>query len=343
MEIVVVRLFRRAILTTLAGFFLFACGKPLPEKSLFDVVFDEKPVSLSIRTDFDLLTAGQKQEKWQPADIAFESASGEAYAFSGQVRPRGVFRKANCEFPPLKLKMEAKDLVQAGLRPCRSYKLVTHCREDYVYEQLLLKEFLAFKIYNILTDRSFRVQLANIRYEDQAADTAATERYGFLIEDNDELALRLGGRILDEGHGDPKTIDLPQYKIFILFQFMIGNTDWSLANRHNVVLIQPNETKVLMPFPVPYDFDFCGMVEAPYAIPPHHLPIASVRERFFQWRGSQDEDFTDTFHLFRSKKDTVLATVSRFELLSEHSRQDVAAYLETFFEMLDDPERIVKR
>ena len=338
--------------SSLSGFFLFAasaiflfcqCNHPAPTQSLFDSFYDKNPVQLTVEADLGALLAGQTPDDWQPAGLKLQKTACEEFSFAGKLKPRGVFRKANCAFPPLKLKFEKEDVKALGLKGYHTLKLVTHCQEDFKFEQLVLKEFLAFKLYNELTDRSFRVQLANVHYVDSQRKMPDIERYGFLIEDDDELAERLDGRILGEEYGDPKTIDKPQYKLFALFQFMIGNTDWSLSNRHNAELIQPNNTDLPLPFPVPYDFDFCGLVDAPYAIAPNHLPISGVKDRFFQWRGKQDEDFTETFALFRSKKDTMLGACLKFELLNDQCREEVTAYLESFFEMLETPETIVGR
>jgi len=327
-----------------SAFLLFCrCAPPAPTHSLFDSLHGEAPVAVTVETDMAALLAVQKVSDWQPAEIAFHTTACQYPGLAAKVKPRGVFRKANCEFPPIKIKLEKKDLEKQNLKAFRSLKLVTHCMEEYDFEQLVLKEYLVFKLYNVLTDRSFRVQLANVRYLDSQKKLPDIERYGFFVEDDDELAERLGGRILGEEHGEPKTIDNPQYKLFVLFQFMIGNTDWSLDNRHNTALVQPTGTDLPIPFPVPFDFDFCGLVDAPYAMPPHHLPISDVKERFFQWRGQQGEDFTETFALFQSKKDTMLRICQEFELLNEPCRKEVTAYLTSFFEMLETPEKIVGR
>lgn len=320
---------------------LVRCGKPAPDQSLFDTLYEEAPVKLTIETNLAAITQGKDTSSFQPAVISFKKNACKAINFEGEVKPRGVFRKKNCDFPPLKLKLGKSDLEAQNLKQYNTFKLVTPCREDYDFEQFVLKEYLAFRLYNVLTDRSFRVQLASIRHVDSQKKLPETERYGFLIEDDDELASRLGGQIIGEETGPPKTIDKEQYKIFTLFQFMIGNTDWSLNNRHNALLIQPEHINTPMPFPVPYDFDFCGMVGAPYAQPPGHLPIKSVKERIFQWRGGQNEDLTPTFALFSSKREELIRTCQDFELLHNDSKAEVLAYLNSFFDMLESPDQIV--
>ena len=49
--------------------------------------------------------------------------------------------------------------------------LTTHCRDSSSYEQYVLKEYLAYRIYNLLTDKSLRVRLARVR----TATPAGTE------------------------------------------------------------------------------------------------------------------------------------------------------------------------
>jgi hypothetical protein len=187
------------------------------------------------------------------------------------------------------------------------------------------------------------VQLAKVRYVDSQKKLPDLQRFGFLIENENELAGRLSGRILEEEHGPVKSIDKAQYKLFTVFQYMVGNTDWSLNNRHNAMLILPQESELPMPFPVPYDFDFSGMVDAPYAVPHYTMPIASVKERFFQWRGDQKEDFSDVFALFSSKKEQMLQMCRTFEPLNAECRAGVVSYLESFYELLEKPEQIVGR
>src|SRR5690606_36094724 len=149
-----------------------------------------------------------------------------------------------------------------------------------------------FKLYNELTDNSFKAQLVKVKYCDSEKKQEPIERFGFLIEHPRELADRMDGRILGEAYGVPKNIHLPAYKVFTLFQYMIGNTDWGLSNRHNVELVECQVDGVRLPVPVPYDFDFCGLVDAPYAIPHHSHRIQDVKERFFQWRGGE-ADFSE--------------------------------------------------
>ena len=100
----------------------------------------------------------------------------------------------------------------------------------------------------------------------------------FFIESEQEMASRLGGRPVKPRIISPKGMDSTAYDRMCLFQFMIGNTDFGAYTRHNVKVVG---FKGRPPIPVPYDFDYSGLVAADYAIPSTDLPIQNVEERYF--------------------------------------------------------------
>lgn len=299
-------------------------------------------IRLNVETNMSALLSDQEDYEYQPARLVMQKDGQEEEHFHIELKPRGVFRKANCSFPPLKIRFPDDVLEAGGFMDYPTLKLVTHCEAETGFDQLILKEHLIFKLYNELTENSFKTQLVKITYVDHENLMETIERYGFLIEHPRELADRMNGRILGETYGIPKTIHLPAYKTFVLFQYMIGNTDWGLSNRHNVKLIQAKQGDLSLPIPVPYDFDFCGMVNAPYAIPHHNHPIANVRERYFQWRGGET-DFEEVFDLFTEKKPRLLDIVASCPQLTDSIRTDALDYLNGFFNELETPESIVSK
>ena len=300
---------------------------------------DDGLVKIVIETDMESLLAEKEDYEYQSAKLTLKKEGANEEHFHLETKPRGVFRKANCAFPPLKIRFPDEVLEAGGFKDYPTLKLVTHCKEDPGFDQLILKEYLTFKLYNELTDNSFKNQLVKVTYLDTEDNYEKIERFGFLIEHPRELADRMEGHILGETYGIPKNIHMPAYKTFVVFQYMIGNTDWGLSNRHNVKLIQCREGELKLPVPVPYDFDFCGLVDAPYAVPHHNHPIESVRQRYFQWRGG-DADFSDVFEKFRSKQDDLIGIVADCEYLSDSVRMDALSYLGEFFGQLETPEVI---
>jgi hypothetical protein len=216
-------------------------------------------------------------------------------------------------------------------------KLVTHCREQEFHEQNVVEELLAYRIYNELTDVGFRVQLAFITYLDTSGRNRPLSRLGFLIEDEDKMAARLGGQMLEVAQAAPDQFHQRQAGIMYLFQYMIGNTDWSMVAFHNVKV-----THIGMEyFPIPYDFDFSGLVNAPYAGPNPALAHlhSSVRERLYRGFCSDRIDFDEIFGLYQEKREAILEMIRTQPGFSQRSVSTAVRYVEDFYRELDNPER----
>lgn len=334
---------RYLLLSAACILLLTACHKHAElSKTPFQHFQDEgKVVKLTFETDLSALLSEQEDYQYQPLKLTLQKENCASEHFHVETKPRGVFRKAECTFPPLKIRFPDEVLEAGGYQDYPTLKLVTHCEPDPGFDQFILKEYLVFKMYNELTDNSFKAQLVKIKYCDTARKIKDFERFGFLIEHPRELADRMEGRILGKSFGAPKKIHLSAYKVFTVFQYMIGNTDWGLDNRHNTMLVQAKDGDISLPVPVPYDFDFCGFVNAPYAVPHHNHPISDVRERYFQWRGGET-DFTEVFSLFANKKEKLLGMVADCPQLQDSVKNDAMAYLHSFFGLLESPEVIVE-
>jgi hypothetical protein len=295
----------------------------------------EQKELLELTLTFDLSAlaeASDEVEARYAAQLVFEQEGQPPVAHDIEVYARGNMRKRYCDFPPLKLCFAREALCAAGFSGSSNLKLVTHCQEQG--DPFLLKEYLAYLLYNEMTEYSFQVQLARIHYVDSQRDRPEEVHYAFLIEPKKDLAKRLGVEIVNLSEA-PKGIKAEAYRRLVFFQYMIGNTDWGMHG-HNIQMVrQPGES---MPIPVPYDFDQSGLVGAPYALPHPKLPISKVGERLFQWRGGPPKGFNATIQEFRDKKPRLQHLISSFEYLDSGERQAMLAYLEEFFEIIA-PER----
>jgi len=169
--------------------------------------------------------------------------------------------------------------VEEGFLPYKSLKLVSHCAEDEMAEQNLLKEYLAYKIYNEITDRSFRVQLLKINYVNSEDGSDYGQKYAFLIESTKELGARLEAEKIEQFSISIKDVQSQYAQELALFQYLIGNTDWQIPFMHNVKIFkstdQPN------PVVVPYDFDCSGFVNTDYARLNPDFQQKEVRQRIY--------------------------------------------------------------
>jgi len=323
-----------SLLFTTLLLFSFGCQEKKVKKnnhltSIFNWLnAEEDIISLEIKGDLKhLFVARNEADQYHPANIKIVRGDS-LLQFDMELSRRGVTRKKICDFPPIKLKFPKSNLKDKGFSSLNNYKLVTHCMEGE--NDLVLKEYLTYKLFNQLTEKSFRVKLAKIRYIDESGEVPDDIHFGFLIEGNKELASRLDGKLIDPEKLKITSVDKDQYKKMVVFQYMIANTDWNLSKGHNIKWVQTSSSEV--PTPIPYDFDYCGLVNAPYAVPHPQIPIKNVRQRYLQWRGKSKEELKPVCKNFTANKDVLIKACQEFENLTDTSKAEMVSFLETFFE-----------
>lgn len=311
--------------------------QPHSDQSLLTVMTQQEIVEMTISTELDSLLIKRKKAEYQNADFSFIDERGVAHNFFAKVKPRGKFRRMTCDFPPLKLKFAKTELEAAGLSGMNELKLVTHCMDDKdISKSLIMREYLMYKLYNELTPNSLRVQLAKITYLDKNNPDYRMIRYGFLIEDEEELSQRTGGKVMNDKMGtDPATLNPTHEKIAAVFQYMIGNTDWNIQMLRNVEILEKKDGSLV---PVPYDFDFAGTVAAPYARPNVDVGQRRVGQRVFMGNASSAKELYSTLSYFRTKKQRLLNMVNDFTAMDLESRQVIMDYLESFFVEIETQE-----
>ena len=314
---------------------------PNYENSLFENLYKTQNLSITIETDIEqiLLNKDKDEKLYQEAVIKIHS--GQSTTINGlcTIRPRGVTRKRLCDFPPLMIRVNEDQSTSLGIGQSENIKLVTYCKDSLKYEGWIAKEYLAYKLFNELSNESFRVKLATVTYQDNEDQTKKITKDGFIIEPLEELSSRLSCTILEDDEAI-KNIHRDKYKVLTVFQYMIGNSDWNFSNRHNIRLLSCDPK--YGPIPIPYDFDYSGLVNADYAKPHPMLPIDKVTDRLFQWRGSVDEDFSETISFFRTKKEKMTQICHSILSNNDNSQESVANYLNDFFELATTPNHIRK-
>lgn len=316
---------------------MFSCNTEqaiVPTESFFDRLGTDSIIQLQIAANFSDLIDNRDQELEAQALLSFETKAGAAKEYPMKISLRGKTRRKLCEFPPLKLDFNKDFLKAEGLKAFDKYKLVTHCMDD---SELVLKEFLAYKLYNQLTDYSFRVRLVELTYVDSGGALETIKQYGILLENYKEMTERFEAEKMPDQL--PKNTRIPNedYQRLAMFQYMIGNTDWNLFKQHNIKWLRLDDTAI----PVPYDFDFSGLVNAPYATPHPSLPIDSVRERYLQWRGSDQTQLDGMQADLRQKQAELIQICAQFQTLSSSEKEEVLTYLNDFFSM-DEPMVVLK-
>ena len=312
---------------------LQAQTSPTEMESLFDYLSKGgEVVELSLKTDMDELINNRRRAEYQAAELSYTDAGGGETVWEVGVLPRGRYRRRICDFPPIRLNFSKGQLEERGVNPeYDKMKVVAHCLEEKDKESLVLKEYLTYLLYNQLSPNSYRVQLARITYLDTKEKFDKIRRYGILIEETDELAHRLGGTEFETMGQTADSVATAEENIMAVFQYMIGNEDWDIRMLRNVKLIRPDDGGRLIP--VPYDFDFSGFVDTPYAVANSKLGLSNVEQRIFLGHAVEEEQLQKTLEHFRQHRSYLVSIIKNFKLLNGLERRKAIHYIESFYEM----------
>ena len=314
-----------------------------------------EPLRLTIEAPLTTIFKERNPESEEyPGTVVHHRAGGQDVNLDVEIRTRGKSRLSRriCQFPPLRLDFDKGQLESETFRGQDKLKLAVHCQNDRAeYEQYTLKEYLGYRVFNLLSDLSFRVRLARITYVDSDGKLDTLTRFGFLIEDDDLLAARHGWLVLTT-HAVPPDVAEQDYLALIgVFQYMIGNPDWSAFNAepgednccHNTRAIgDPGAGPV---FSVPYDFDISGLVNTRYAdqlFKPaeRDLGIRSVRDRTYRGLCSSAPSLPKVFALFNEQKDAIYQLYREQAGLDPKVAQETIEYLDAFYRTINDPARV---
>ena len=306
-------------------------------------------IDLTIKAPFASLTRSANVADAGVAGTV--TVGGTTNALPVTLSPRGITRRKRetCPFPPLWVEFAAKPPANSVFKGQKRLKLVTHCRAPESFQQYILLEYAAYRLANVMMPASFRTRLARIAYVDQDGK-AVTTRTGFLIEDSGEVAKRNAlHEVKDVPRIRPSQLDPRAAARFAVFENMIGNLDWAMIAGppgsdccHNSRLMGArNATSALVP--VPYDFDYAGVVDAPYAVPPAQINIANVRTRRYRGYCLHNAELSAVAADFNAKRPQLLAVIDEIPQLDPGGRAKARKYLEGFFEQIASPAAIADK
>ncbi len=300
-------------------------------------------IKITIKLSFDEVLNDVEIREYHEAELSYVRPDGSVFKHKAKVKIRGNNRAkvSVCRFPPLKVNFKKSKLENSIFDGQNKIKLVTHCNSNKNANQLILKEYLTYKLYQQITPYSLGVRLCEITYVDTSNENEKSTHYGFFIEDIDHLAARSNMIVYEDSIANQDVCEREPLDKLAVFQYMIGNLDWSVPNRHNMKLIA--ESLESLPVAVPYDFDFAGFVGAPYAKPPVEFGLQSVKQRFFMGFCRSEGEYEQTLSFFNKKKSAILSVVEQSSLLTEKNKKQAFNYLQEFFEILDKPNQAESR
>jgi hypothetical protein len=314
------------------GLALAATAAPAaePAKPLFA---GDELIRIAIRGPIKQVSSADDRSR-----IVAASLTSGAETLPIRLSPRGItrLRKETCQFAPLRVDFTGAPPATSLFAGQRRLKLVTHCRPGEAFQQYVLLEYAAYRLYNQLTPLSFRVRLAQIDYQDDNG-RPVTSRLGFFIEDLADVAARNGMREAQFGARVPvATLAPADAARFGVFQYLISNIDWAMqagpeGDRccHNSRLISPTGSPPYTT--VPYDFDYSGFVDAPYAVPPEGIKVANVRTRLYRGFCRHNAEALKAAAAIRDLRPAMLGVLGQVPQLKEGTLRKATGFLERSF------------
>jgi hypothetical protein len=243
---------------------------------------------------------------------------------------RGKFRlkPINCNFPPLFIDFKKSEVKNTIFDNQNRLKLVTPCQD----EEDVIEEYTIYKLYNRVTELSIRVRLVKIVYFDTGSNTLLFEKHSFFIEDDDHAAKRNNCFVKDK-FMTPFDVNRKSYTKLSVFEYIIGNRDWYVTSRQNIIIFQPNDT-TMAPYAVPYDFDFSGFVNAEYTKPAGVPDDRLSNKRLYKGLCYTDEEFKEVFEFYRKLRPEFESIINNQKLISKRSRKYLESYISFFYSVI---------
>ena len=304
-------------------------------KKSFRLFKDNDLIEISLRFDLSTYFRAKPQDEYLKANLTFHLSKTDTISRDIRLRTRGVFRNKYCMFAPIELNIKRANFGYSDLNRISKLKLVPQCSSGRDREDYVLREYLAYKLFNVLTDTSLRVRLLVVNYIDTQNKKKTVRQYGFFIEPAEMLAVRTNSLLVKSAALNQKNIIPKIMDRLAIFNYMIGNYDWAVPRLHNIIVIKSlNYDPTGLAIAIPHDFDWTGLVNASYAIPAEIVGTDNVRQRIFLGVCRSKEVYEKDLDLFSEKKEEFYRVINEFPYVNIQAKKDMTGYLDGFFDKL---------
>ncbi len=307
-----------------------------------DLFEDLHPLEITLALNLKEFQKTRYRGEYIPVEMSYRVNDTLTINSSVRIKARGVFRRQHCQLAPFWLNTrnpEASDTLQPQVS---KIKIVTHCRDNTQYDNYVLREYLTYGIYNLISPVSFRARLIRMTYVDTGRKGKETEHWAFMIEPEERMAERLGARVVKNDELSMRLMNPEEFDLVALFLYMIGNPDYSVTGRHNIKILAQEGFGTTGYTPVPYDFDYSGLVNTYYAVPPEDLGIRTIRDRYFRGLCRDDEAFRKAMDSIAVHREEINGYIHDFPYLDDKEKEDMIGYIESYFAAASNPASLVR-
>jgi hypothetical protein len=291
-----------------------------------------EPLAIKFSFSFKDVKKNKDETVFESTNLSFQSNSAWSEV-PVSVRARGNFRRDRCFFPPLKLRVKPKDVDGTVFKGHKNFKLVLPCQQNAEANQLIIKEILGYKLYELVSPYHFPVRQVAVELTDLSAKQEKSYQVlGILVADDAVVAKKHAGKLVKDLQLSPLRIQDTLSVRHDFFQFMIANTDWSTFAQHNVTVMKLEERYYI---PLPYDFDMSGLVNAPYSLVSADLPIKSVTQRLYRGVCRDESLFQHVRAEYLAKEDEFIKVIDQFQpYLDNKEFTSTKNFIMEFFQIL---------
>jgi len=303
-------------------------------KSMFEylnTVLGEK-IRLQLATDFDSLVANKAEEDYFDAKLTLFESDEKLGRYDVRVRTRGNMRKKICALPPLKIDFNKKDLRGEGYSSLDKIKLVLPCLESPDKHDYLYRELMVYELYRIVDSMALETKMINIEIVDTGRDTVLNYP-GFLVEDEENYLARTKSAIIDRGVIRSQGLDRENYLKLAFFQYMMGNNDWAVSGRHNLMTVKRPDMERMVA--VAYDFDYAGIVNQEYNVPESSFSRMDMPQKKLRLSEMSPEELEMIMDFYNERKDIFFEKVKEASWLDDESRRRFLIHIREFYRVLN--------
>ncbi len=300
----------------------------------------EEPLTVTLTTNIKRIRGDHGDKTpWRPATISYTDSTGKVVVVPTELKTRGIWRLKNCDFPPVRMNFKRPLTKGTLFHGLDQPKLTSFCRDDDNYEQYVIQELELYRIYHLLTPKSHTARLLQMTYTDSASGKVFAKRAAILLEEPQFMAVRIGGPLMKVKGARSADLEPFHNALVGVFEYLIGNTDFSIGGLHNIELVTDSTGNV---FPIPFDFDFSGAINTRYATTDPSLSIQRVRERLYRGYCGPADEVAKVVALFKEKKDAIYALYKDDigKMLKPKLVDETLEYFDDFYKTINDPRQV---
>lgn len=305
-------------------------------KTTDNLFSEEKPLKLKLSYSNKELKKETNDSTYIKSTLSYLEFDNTWKSINLELRARGNFRRDNCYFVPVKISIKKKNSKGTKFEGHKKLKLVVPCLLEKDKNDNVTKEYIAYQLYKNISPYHFNTRLVDIELSELRGKKKKVHNIkGFLIEDDKKIAQKFDGKIVERSIHPMAQEELNSVRCEF-FQFMIGNTDFSNLEQHNAKLVYINKDI----YPIPYDFDMSGLVNASYSVVSESITrtssITSVTQRKYRGFKRDIAIIEKVRQEFIQNKDKMFKVINDLKPTFENEREfdNAKEYIQGFFNIL---------